>query len=624
MFPTIRSLDQLVNDSLIDDKRFEGKSKGAATIPLRVRCTAETRRASATEYIVKPEKFKEGRCGTRKARLLQSCMAPSTMRAPPAPARSLPMQAALPLAMATSLRRVLATFGCGDCGRLGLGPDALMSQQVPHVVRALLDTQLAAVACGGAHTAAVTDDGSLYTFGLNDRSQLGHSPGEREVPVPQEVAMPEAATAVAVRGRAARRWLPAAIATAAACLPQLHGAANYVASTPLPRTLQAGHYHTLALSDTGRVWAFGSNATGQLGLGGEAAAEPEPRLVKGLEQVVAIAAGAEHSLALTAGGEVYSWGCATDGRLGHGKPASMRLWGARHEPRPRLVRALEGQRVVAVAAGQMHSAALTSDGRLLVWGSGRFNQLGQGEDREHASPVEVPGLHAIAAVACGGLHTLAVQQGGTLLSWGANQNGCLGLGSAENQQPRRPSHVDAPQGLAAAIVAAGWKHSAAVGDGGSLYTWGWGGSQGERLCRQAHQIRPARRRSAGACPPCLILHAHPNYLFFLLCWIRAQAPHMQWRKAAARAASLAWATRTTAGAPRASTGWLRPGIGWPTTMTKACRRGAFCRRHAASTTARPLLSCSQRLRRCSERESHRPCAAAICPASPLLQTTVAI
>lgn len=59
------------------------------------------------------------------------------------------------------------------------------AKQVPHVVRALLDTQIAAVACGGAHTAAVADDGSLYTFGLNDRSQLGHSMEEQEVPVPQ-------------------------------------------------------------------------------------------------------------------------------------------------------------------------------------------------------------------------------------------------------------------------------------------------------------------------------------------------------------------------------------------------------------------------------------------------------
>lgn len=103
--------------------------------------------------------------------------------------------------MLPQARRVLATFGCGDCGRLGLGVDSLLSQEVPHVVRALLDTQLHHVACGGAHTAAVAEDGSLFTFGLNDRAQLGHSPHEREVHVPQEVAMPEVVTAVAVSGR---------------------------------------------------------------------------------------------------------------------------------------------------------------------------------------------------------------------------------------------------------------------------------------------------------------------------------------------------------------------------------------------------------------------------------------
>eukprot|EP00887_Chlorella_sp_A99_P006348 scaffold3.g6348.t1 len=339
------------------------------------------------------------------------------------------------------MRRVLATFGCGDAGRLGLCPDCLLSQEVPHVVRALLDTQLRQVACGGAHTAAVAEDGSLFTFGLNDRAQLGHTPEEKEVPVPLEVPMPEAVVAAA-----------------------------------------AGYYHTLALSDTGRVWAFGSNAVGQLGLGADAAeAVAEPRMVRGLEgqQVVAIAAGMEHSLALTAAGEVYSWGCGSDGRLGHGAPASMRLWGQQHEPAPRRVRALEGQGVAALAAGQMHSAAVTRDGRALVWGSGRFNQLGQGNDHSHAAPVEVPGLHSVAAVACGGLHTVAVVQGGELLTWGANQNGCLGLGHEEVQQPRRPSRVVVPPGgISAESVSAGWKHSAAVDSGGSLWTWGWGGSQG--------------------------------------------------------------------------------------------------------------------------------------------------
>ena len=245
---------------------------------------------------------------------------------------------------------------------------------------------------------------------------------------------------------------------------------------------QAGYYHTLALSDTGRVWAFGSNAVGQLGLGEDVEASAEPRLIKALEGelVVAIAAGMEHSLALTAAGEVYSWGCGTDGRLGHGRPASMRLWGSRNELRPRLIRGLETFRITGVAAGQMHSAAVASDGRLLAWGSGRFHQLGLGAAEEHASPVEVPGVHAAAAVACGGLHTLAALHSGELLTWGANQNGCLGLGSDSAQQPRRPARVAAPKGLAAEAVAAGWKHSAAVTRGGQLWTWGWGGSQGAR------------------------------------------------------------------------------------------------------------------------------------------------
>ncbi|EFN54346.1 hypothetical protein CHLNCDRAFT_24715 [Chlorella variabilis] len=337
------------------------------------------------------------------------------------------------------MRRVLATFGNGDCGRLGHSLE-YASEELPRVVRALLGVPLKAVACGGAHTAAVDDSGTVYTWGLNDKGQLGHDSEDSEVGLPGEVAMPERVVA-----------------------------------------LSAGYYHTLCVGESGSVWSFGCNGKGQLGLGKDVVLVREPRLVKSLQdnKVVAVAAGMEHSLALTAGGEVYSWGNAANGRLGHGSATPRRLFGSSIEFLPRLVRAFEALRVEQVSAGQMHSAAVSTAGDAFLWGYGKFHQLGFGSDEDLAGPTVLPPLKgSTAAVACGSLHSLALQYGGHVLAWGTNQNGVLGQGHEKQQQPKRPSKVP---GVSAEQIAAGWKHSAAVTGSGKLYTWGWGGSQGTAL-----------------------------------------------------------------------------------------------------------------------------------------------
>ena len=128
------------------------------------------------------------------------------------------------------MRRVLATFGNGDCGRLGHSAADFLGEEVPRVVRALLGCPVRTAAAGGAHTAALDDAGAVYTWGLNDRGQLGlgHDRQEADVGAPQEVALPERAVAVA-----------------------------------------AGYFHTLCLGESGAVWAFGCNGKGQLGAGPE-------------------------------------------------------------------------------------------------------------------------------------------------------------------------------------------------------------------------------------------------------------------------------------------------------------------------------------------------------------------
>lgn len=272
------------------------------------------------------------------------------------------------------MRRVLATFGNGDCGRLGHSLTEHACEEVPRVVRALLGTPpIRTVAAGGAHTVALDKRGTVYAWGLNDKGQLGlgHDREEPEVGLPQEVPLPERCVA-----------------------------------------LSAGYFHTLCLGESGAVWSFGCNGKGQLGLGKDVVLVREPRLVKALQdtKVVAVAAGMEHSLALTAGGEVFSWGASAHGRLGHGAPTSLRLFGSGVEFRPRLIRAFEALRISQISAGQMHSAAVSAQGDAFMWGYGKFNQLGFGNTEDLHTPTALPPLKGgTAAIACGWLHSLALR-----------------------------------------------------------------------------------------------------------------------------------------------------------------------------------------------------------------------
>ena len=85
-----------------------------------------------------------------------------------------------------------------------------------------------------------------------------------------------------------------------------------------------------------------------------------------------MSAGGWHSLATTADGAVWSWGCGAYGGLGHGDQ--------QHQLLPKKIEALADQRVVALSAGEHHSLSITADGAVFTWGQGFHGCLGHGED----------------------------------------------------------------------------------------------------------------------------------------------------------------------------------------------------------------------------------------------------
>ena len=193
--------------------------------------------------------------------------------------------------------------------------------------------------------------------------------------------------------------------------------------------LAPGGRHSLVLASTGELYSCGSNDFGQLGREGS---QTRLELVAGLAQyrVVAAACGANHSLAVDQWGSLFSWGSDESGQLGHNQGSTtLRL--------PRLVKSLGTAKVAAVSAGLYHSAALTAGGQLYTWGANSKGQLGLGSTSDMVfSPTLVHSLAGVplAGVACGGNHTLVVTVSGAVFAFGSNNHGQLGLRDLTDRQ----------------------------------------------------------------------------------------------------------------------------------------------------------------------------------------------
>ncbi len=214
-------------------------------------------------------------------------------------------------------------WGKNTNGQLGIGTK--VSRNTPSVIPGL--SGIKAVAAGGYHSLVLKSDGTVWAFGFNNEGELGDGTTLDQV-VPVQVQGLDHVTAIS-----------------------------------------AGFYHNVALKDDGTVWTWGRNNDNQLG-DGSADDRGIPVQVSGLSGIKAIAAGGYHSLALDERGHVWAWGLNGNGQIGDGtmNNASRAV--------PISGEAL--QNVVSIAGGGYHSLAVKSDGTVWTWGKGRSGQLAMG------------------------------------------------------------------------------------------------------------------------------------------------------------------------------------------------------------------------------------------------------
>ncbi|XP_034753665.1 probable E3 ubiquitin-protein ligase HERC1 isoform X10 [Etheostoma cragini] len=252
------------------------------------------------------------------------------------------------------------SWGDGDYGKLGHGNSS--TQKYPKLIQGPLQGKVVVcVSAGYRHSAAVSEDGELYTWGEGDFGRLGH-------------------------GDSNSRNIP-----------------TLVKDISNVGEVSCGSSHTIALSKDGRtVWSFGGGDNGKLGHG-DTNRVYKPKVVEALQGMFIrkVCAGSQSSLALTSTGQVYAWGCGAC--LGCGSSEATAL-------RPKLIEELATTRVVDISIGDSHCLALSHDNEVYAWGNNSMGQCGQGNSTGPITkPKKVVGLDGVAIqqISAGTSHSLA-------------------------------------------------------------------------------------------------------------------------------------------------------------------------------------------------------------------------
>ena len=306
------------------------------------------------------------------------------------PFETTPAKPAFAIQDATTVSGTVSAWGGNGVGDLGNG--TLTNSNTPVEVSGL--SGVTAIAAGEEHSLALKSDGTVWAWGDNGTGELGaNTHGSSFSNTPLQVLGPG-------------------------------GVGDLTGVT----AIAGGDLWSLALKSDGTVWAWGWNASGQLGNGTNTTSNT-PVQVLGLSGVTAIAAGVRHSLALKSDGTIWAWGANYSGQLGNGTHTNSNT--------PLQVSGLSGVTAVA-GANANNTYALKTDGTVWAWGDNFFGELGNGTFTASNTPAQVLGtggvgyLSGVTAIASGSFLGLALRSDGTVWAWGYNGDGRLGNGTNTN------------------------------------------------------------------------------------------------------------------------------------------------------------------------------------------------
>ncbi|XP_006864359.1 PREDICTED: X-linked retinitis pigmentosa GTPase regulator [Chrysochloris asiatica] len=228
-----------------------------------------------------------------------------------------------------------------------------------------------------------------------------------------------------------------------------------------------GRNHTLVSTEGGHVYAAGGNNEGQLGLG-----DIEERnsfhlisFFTSQHKIKQLSAGSNTSAALTEDGELFMWGDNSEGQIGLNKMANVCV--------PHQVTV--GKPISWISCGYYHSAFVTMEGKLYTFGEPEFGKLGLPSEQlaNHRTPQLVVGIsEKVIQVACGGEHTVVLTEK-AVYTFGLGQFGQLGLGTYIFEASE-PTVIEPVKDLKIRYVSCGENHAALVTETGHIYTFGDG------------------------------------------------------------------------------------------------------------------------------------------------------
>uniref|UniRef100_A0A1Q3F9S7 Putative hect e3 ubiquitin ligase n=1 Tax=Culex tarsalis TaxID=7177 RepID=A0A1Q3F9S7_CULTA len=331
----------------------------------------------------------------------------------------------------------LYCWGSTVHGELGLGGIEEEQVMTPREMDWSQAANVQQAACGGSHTLLLTKDGKLYTCGNNDHGQLGHDTSN----VPNK------------RPRMSQFKFVSSLE-------------NYIVTQ-----VSCGLFHSLALTNWGQLFSWGSNATGQLGHDTDVASYPAPRMIKSIatKTVVQISCGHSHCLALTNSGELYAWGANEYGQLGLGTTGKK-------VPTATLIKSLAGIPIAFIACGGNHSFAVSKSGAIFGWGKNTFGQLGLNDLDSRCYPTQLKTLRSLGVryISCGDDFSVFLTHEGGVFTCGLGSFGQLGHGTHSNEI--LPRMVFELMGSKITQIACGRKHTLAfVPSRGKVYGFGLGG-----------------------------------------------------------------------------------------------------------------------------------------------------